>query len=178
VNDLLDVSRIESGRITLTVTPLNLPELAQDALADIQRRAQEENKPMDFVLDLAPDLPNVVGDQERISQVIGNLVSNGYNYTPENGKVTLAIFVNGDEVQLDVKDTGIGIDSKDQKRIFERFYRGEDPLVLATAGTGLGLAMAKILVEMHQGRIWFNSSGIRGEGSTFSFTLPINRIEE
>jgi signal transduction histidine kinase len=77
-----------------------------------------------------------------------------------------------------VIDTGIGIQVKDQKRIFERFYRGEDPLVLATSGTGLGLALSKTLVEMHHGRIWFNSSGTAGEGSTFSFTLPVYHAEE
>jgi len=82
------------------------------------------------------------------------------------------------EIQVDIKDTGIGIHPGDQHRIFERFYRGEDPLVLATAGTGLGLAIARNLIEMHQGRIWFKSSGLTGEGSTFSFTLPVFQNEE
>jgi signal transduction histidine kinase len=81
-------------------------------------------------------------------------------------------------VQVDIQDNGIGIQQKDQHRIFERFYRGEDPLVLATSGNGLGLAIAKTLVEMHHGRIWFYSSGVRGEGSIFSFTLPVYQIEE
>jgi signal transduction histidine kinase len=82
------------------------------------------------------------------------------------------------EVQVDVVDDGVGIAPKDHPRIFERFYRGDHPLVLASAGTGLGLAMAKTLVEMHNGRIWFSSSGIPGEGSVFSFTLPIQEMEE
>jgi signal transduction histidine kinase len=79
---------------------------------------------------------------------------------------------------VDVRDTGIGISQELAHRMFERFYRGEDPLVLATAGTGLGLAIARTLVEMHGGRIWFESSGNRGEGSVFSFTLPIYEGEE
>jgi signal transduction histidine kinase len=80
-------------------------------------------------------------------------------------------------VQIDVADSGVGIPLKTQKRIFERFFRGEDPLVLATAGTGLGLAISKIMIEMHHGRIWFTSSGEPGRGSTFSFTIPVNQPE-
>ena len=82
------------------------------------------------------------------------------------------------EVQIDVEDNGIGVNVEQRERIFERFYRGEDPLVLSTAGTGLGLAISKILVEMHRGRIWFRSSGVRGEGSIFSFALPVVKGEE
>ena len=133
---------------------------------------------MSFLLEPQPGLPFAQGDMERVRQVMGNLVSNGYNYTPENGCVTVYIKEVGKEIQIDVRDTGIGIDQEAQHRIFERFYRGEDPLVLATAGTGLGLAIAKTLVEMHHGRIWFESSGVRGEGSTFSFTLPVYESEK
>jgi signal transduction histidine kinase len=80
--------------------------------------------------------------------------------------------------QVDVNDDGIGIVEKDQERIFERFFRGEDPLVLQKAGTGLGLAISKILIEMHGGKIWFSSAGKKGEGSTFSFTIPVELREE
>ena len=89
----------------------------------------------------------------------------------------MRIHAEGGEVQVDIEDNGIGVNLEQQSRIFERFYRGEDPLVLSTAGTGLGLAISKILVEMHRGRIWFKSSGIRGEGSIFSFALPVMKGE-
>jgi two-component system sensor histidine kinase VicK len=82
------------------------------------------------------------------------------------------------EIRVDVRDNGVGIVPDAQHRIFERFYRGEDPLVLATAGTGLGLAIARTMVEMHHGRIWFESSGKSGEGSVFSFTLPVDESQE
>lgn len=177
VNDLLDLSRIESGKITLNMTDLNLRLLAEEVMEYVSRRSQEEEKPMNFSLEVEENLPTVRGDEERIRQVITNLVVNGYNYTPENGHVWVRIFRNDGEVQVDVQDDGIGISIEDQERIFERFYRGEDPLVLKTAGTGLGLAVAKTIVTMHNGRIWFKSSGIRGEGSTFSFTLPLNPVE-
>lgn len=178
VNDLLDISRIEAGRVTLSPQPLDLRDVAEDVLADVLRRSQEENKPMAFSLDAARDLPRVRGDAERIRQVMGNLVDNAYHYTPENGQITVHLHsVNGGEVQVDVEDSGVGISKEDQARIFDRFYRGEDPLVLATPGTGLGLAIVRQLVEMHDGRIWLTSAG-EGQGSTFSFTLPVDKKGE
>jgi len=103
-------------------------------------------------------------------------VTNGYNYTPAGGLVTVQMRAVDQGVQVDVTDNGIGIAPKDQGRIFERFYRGEDPLVLATAGTGLGLSLSKTIIEMHHGRIWFSSQP--GNGSTFSFILPVYTQEE
>jgi signal transduction histidine kinase len=79
----------------------------------------------------------------------------------------------GHEVQVDVQDNGVGIPLNDQDRVFERFYRGEQPMILSTPGTGLGLSIVKQLVEMHKGRIWMKSSGVPGDGTTFSFTLPV-----
>jgi signal transduction histidine kinase len=92
-----------------------------------------------------------------------------------NGKVVVSAHLVDTKIQVDVLDNGIGIKSEDQSRIFERFFRGEDPLVLATAGTGLGLAIVKNLVEMHHGQIWFTSRGEPGQGSVFSFTLPLQQ---
>lgn len=178
VNDLLDVSRIEAGRLVLNLKPLDVVDIAQEVIADVERRSKEENRPMTFILEKAPGLPFAQGDLERVRQVMSNLVSNGYNYTPDGGWVKVRISKTGGEIQVDVADNGIGIDPKDQHRIFDRFYRGEDPLVLATAGFGLGAAIAKNLIEMHHGRIWFHSSGVRGEGSVFSFTLPVYINEE
>jgi PAS domain S-box-containing protein len=178
VNDLLDISRIETGRVKLNMQAIDLRELVQDVVFDIRRRSHEENKAMRFVVDAPVDLPAVIGDIERVRQVLNGLISNGYNYTPAEGQVDIRMCVVGGEVQIDVQDNGIGIHPGDQHRIFERFYRGEDPLVLATAGTGLGLAISRTLVAMHNGRIWFTSTGVRGEGSTFSFTLPVFKVEE
>jgi signal transduction histidine kinase len=146
--------------------------VADDVVADILRRSQEENKPMRLTLDVPAELPRVSGDLERVRQILANLVDNAYHYTPENGQIAIRLAPVNGAVQVDVKDNGIGIDSVDADRIFERFFRGEDPLVLATPGTGLGLAIVKQLVIMHKGAIWMTSKGIAGEGSTFSFTLP------
>lgn len=178
VNDLLDVSRIEAGRVSLNFQALDMREIAEEVIADVQRRSREENKAMTFELQLQPGLPFAQGDMERVRQVLSNLVNNGFNYTPAGGCVTVTVREVGNEIQVDVRDNGIGIDEESRHRIFERFFRGEDPLVLATAGTGLGLAIAKTLVEMHNGRIWFESSGKSGEGSVFSFTLPVYESQE
>ena len=117
---------------------------------------------------------------ERVRQVLSNLVFNAYHYTPENGTIIVHIKVinDGKAVQVDVDDNGVGIAREDQERIFERFYRGEHPLVLATPGTGLGLSIVKQIIEMHKGRMWMESSGTPGEGSTFSFTLPVYEKNE
>jgi signal transduction histidine kinase len=152
--------------------------MANDVIVDISRRSQEENKPMTFTLDAPAEVPPVNGDIERVRQILSNLVDNAYHYTPENGHITIHLQPAEDTVQINVEDNGIGVDSVDADRIFERFFRGEDPLVLATPGTGLGLAIVKQLVTMHKGRIWMTSKGIAGQGSTFSFTLPVYQIEE
>ncbi len=180
VNDLLDISRIESGRVTLSPQALDLRELAEDVIEDVLRRSQEENKPMALSLDAPKKIPLVYGDMERVRQVLSNLVFNSYHYTPENGTITVHIHpLDGEnQVQVDVEDNGVGIPREDQERIFERFYRGEHPLVLATPGTGLGLSIVKQIVEMHKGRIWMQSSGVPGEGSVFSFTLPLYEKNE
>ncbi|HKJ37194.1 MAG TPA: ATP-binding protein, partial [Anaerolineales bacterium] len=180
VNDLLDVSRIESGRVTLSPQALDLREVAEDVLEEVLRRSQEENKPMALSLDAPKKLPAVNGDLERVRQVLSNLIFNAYHYTSENGTIIVRIKPgDGDhEVQVDVEDNGVGIALEDQERVFERFYRGEHPLVLATPGTGLGLSIVKQIVEMHKGRMWMKSSGVPGEGSTFSFTLPAYKKDE
>ncbi len=173
VNDLLDVSRIEAGKVELSIQPLDMRLLIEETVRNLSRRSQEEDKPMEFHIDLEPGLPRVPGDAERIRQILDNLVSNAYLYTPANGRVEIRARSLGNEIQVDIQDNGIGIRSEDHERIFERFYRGEDPLVLASSGNGLGLSIVRQLINMHHGRLWLVSQGIPGEGSTFSFALPL-----
>jgi PAS domain S-box-containing protein len=177
VNDLLDISRIEAGRVALSFQPLDLYKISDRAIETIKQRMQDEKRPMTVETDLPPDLPVAFGDQERVQQILDNLVENAYQYTPEGGKIIIRIHQVDNDVQFDVQDNGIGILPEDQPRVFERFFRGEDPLVLATSGTGLGLSIVKHLVEMHHGRIWFESPGVPGLGTVFSFTMPIYTTE-
>lgn len=178
VNDLLEVSRLESGKLLFSPEPLELRQVVNQVMDEFRQRAQTEVKPMNFTMDFEPSLPRVYGDAERIRQIVNNLVDNAYHYTPAGGHIALRIFQAGGEIQVDVQDDGIGIPLAEQEAVFNRFYRGEDQLVLETPGTGLGLSVTQSLVEMHGGRIWLESQGIPGQGSTFSFTLPIYIPEE
>ncbi len=178
VNDLLDVSRIEASKLTLMLQPLDLQKISEDIVADMLRLSEEENKSMTMEVHSQDNLPLVSGDPARVRQIFSSLLSNAYNYTPDGGRIVVNLHREDQEVQVDIQDNGLGIPFEEQDRIFERFYRGESSLEAGIAGTGLGLSIAKTLVEMHLGRIWFRSSGISGEGSVFSFTLPVVENEE
>jgi len=176
VNDILDISRIEYKSATLALESTELRPIAEEVIREAQQRAFAENKPLRFSLNTSSSLPPVYADAQRVRQILFNLVDNACKYTPNEGAVRIDIQpVSESEIQIDVQDTGIGISPSEQDHIFERFYRGEDPLVLSTPGTGLGLPIVRNLVELHKGRIWMESSGISGNGSRFSFTLPIHR---
>ena len=177
VGDLLDVSRIESGKVTLAPEPLDIGELTEDVLAEVRQKADQDKKAMSFSLKAPKGLPKALADPERVRQILRTLLDNAYHYTPENGEVVVALrsVPRRSEIQVDVSDNGIGISEADQARVFDRFFRGENPLVLATPGTGLGLSIARQLVEMHGGAISVQSDGVEGHGSVFSFTLPMNK---
>ena len=176
VNDLLDISRIEFGRVTLNLQQLNLRELAEDVILDLERRAREENK----AHDLQAGMPGgacrwCMGDMERIRQVLGNLVSNGYNYSPARQPGAGAHSPDEDEnLQVDVIDNGIGIGAEEQQRVsLSASTAARTPWCWRRLEPVWVCRLPGRLVEMHNGRIWFNSNGVRGEGSTFSFTLPV-----
>jgi len=173
VNDLLDISRIEAGRVVLSWQPLEPQYLIRSAVDLISRRSIDERRMMAVKVEIDDKIPPAFGDRERVQQILDNLVQNAYQYTPDNGQIIIRAQVVEDMLQFSIQDNGIGVPLEDHTRIFERFFRGEDPLVLATSGTGLGLSIVKHLVEMHGGRIWFESSGLPGLGSTFSFTIPL-----
>ena len=178
VNDLLDVSRIEAGKMEMSIHPQDIRILIEDVVRDLVLRSEKEDRPMGVHLDLPADLPRVPCDEERVRQILDNLVSNAYQYTPAEGRIDIQVNAVDDHVQVDVQDNGIGIHPDDHEKIFERFYRGENPLVLASSGNGLGLSIVRQLVDMHHGRLWVESNGITGEGSTFSFTLPLEPPEK
>jgi PAS domain S-box-containing protein len=173
VNDLLDISRIESGRIVLSRQALDLQEVVDQAMMDLSLRSREDEKPVKIYKEIGPGLPRVYGDLERVLQIMGNLLDNAYHYNTAEGHIIIRASTLGKQVQIDVIDTGVGIPPEEQSRVFERFYRGESPLILGVSGTGLGLSIVQSLVSMHGGEIWLESTGVMGEGSKFSFTLPI-----
>ncbi|MBN2548442.1 MAG: GAF domain-containing protein [Anaerolineales bacterium] len=178
VNDLLDVSQIEAGRVVLSMQPLGLEEICDQVIGDLLRRSREEDKPIEIEKDIEPNLPRIYGDAERVRQILDNLMDNAYQYNTPNGKIKIQMRQMEDEIQVDVIDNGFGIHPEDAPRVFERFFRGENTLVLGVSGTGLGLSITSNLIEMHKGRIWLESTGVPGEGSKFSFTLPVYKPEE
>ncbi len=178
VTDLTDVSRLESGQLHLETRPIQLAEVVSEVASFT--RAQIEEKQQTLVLTVPDNLPDVWADRTRLAQILTNLVSNAYKYTPENGRITICAeemnSVNEDaEVQpmihVSVADTGLGIKDEEQKAIFNKFFRGSDDQALRSPGTGLGLNITKNLVELHDGRIWFESK--YREGTTFHFIIPV-----
>lgn len=169
VNDLLDISRIESGNLSLHFQRLVLQDLIHEVTRSLAPQFEEKN--IALQLHLAKDDLPILGDRERVIQILNNLLSNARKYTPRGGRVDVKAYRDNDFVQVDIADTGIGIPAHDQPHIFEKFYRAENSFVEETRGTGLGLAIAKSLVELHRGRIWLESEV--GKGSTFSFCLPL-----
>ncbi|MDY6874897.1 MAG: GAF domain-containing protein [Chloroflexota bacterium] len=173
VDDLLDISRIESGRIVLSPKVMRTERVVDQVIKAMEARAAE--KGVTLRSDVPRNLPKVIADSGRVAQIMTNLVANAYQYTPTGGEIVVSACAHGNEVHISVRDTGIGIALKDQEKIFDRFFRADDPLVQETPGTGLGLSIVKSLAEVQGGRIWVESE--LGEGSTFTFTLPIATVE-
>lgn len=173
INDLLDISKIEAGRIKLDRQEAPLEHLAETVVKSMLIPAEE--KGLALHLNANGNLPKVMIDRNRMSQVLTNLISNAINYTPQ-GSVTVVLREVAHAIEVSIADTGIGISLEDQKHIFERFYRSGDRVVQSSNGTGLGLAIVKSFIEMHDGRIWVNSTP--GKGSTFTFILPTIPAEQ
>ena len=168
VNDLLDISRMESGRLALSPQVVRIGTLINQVVTAMEGRTTD--KGLTLRSDVPSALPDVNADPDRVVQILTNLVANAYQYTPAGGEIAVSAYMHDDMMHVSVRDTGIGIAPEDQKRIFERFFRADDPLVQDTPGTGLGLCIVQSLVEMHGGQVWVESE--LGKGSIFTFTLP------
>ncbi len=175
INDILDISRIESGRIELRHDPIDYQQIVRDTLRMMKAAADEKQIRLEEVL---PDaLPLVCGDADKVTQVLTNLVGNAIKYTPREGWVRVSLEVaGGDGVTTCVADSGIGIGPEDQKRLFQKFFRADNSSTREAGGTGLGLVIAKTIVELLGGAIWLESEV--GRGSRFFFTLPVSPPEE
>ena len=178
VTDLADVSRIEAGRLKLEFKSTVLREVVDEVARSLQQQIKDKGQVLDITM--PEDLPAVWGDRVRLLQVITNLMSNAYKYTPNGGYVYVSAEACENRwdaegapqvVHFWVRDTGIGINEEDQKKIFQKFFRSEDAETRKSPGTGLGLNITKSLVEMQGGRIWFESEFRKG--TTFHFTVPV-----
>jgi len=164
--ELLELSRIESGRLSLDLKPVSAYDLLSSASDRMQLQAERAG--INLRVDCADDLPKVKIDSQRLEQVLVNLIHNAVKFTKPGGDVVLEAVATASEIRFAVRDTGIGIPADDVSRIFERFYRVDKSR--AGSGTGLGLSIAKHIVEAHKGRIWAES--LEGQGSVFYFTIP------
>lgn len=173
VDDLQELSRVEAHAYPLDLRPLNISTLVQIVTKRLAPRF--DVKRLSLNLELARDLPRVLADEDRAVQVLTNLVGNALQYTPEGGSVTVAAKPANREVVISVRDTGIGISTEHLPHIFDRFYRADKSRSRRTGGgSGIGLTIARSLIESQGGRIWAESAG-EGQGSTCSFTLPISK---
>ena len=174
--DFLDFARLESGRMRLKREILDVPQIIQEVISISQTQAAARN--IEIVLELAPGLPTtasktaVIGDADRLKQVLLNLVSNATKYNRENGRITISASCQANEVQISVADTGPGIAAEDLKHLFERFYR--IPGSESAEGSGLGLTVAQKIVEEHHGRIEVDSTV--GKGATFTIFLSVTAV--
>ena len=168
IDDVLDLAKIEAGKFTWNMTSISVKEVIGRAVA--ATASLFEAKKLELVSDIAPDLPGITGDQDRLIQVVINLISNAVKFT-DAGSITCSARQAGTELLVSVRDSGIGIAPDDQPKVFEKFKQVGDTLTDKPKGTGLGLPICKEIVEYHGGRIWVESEP--GRGSIFSFTLPI-----
>jgi PAS domain S-box-containing protein len=170
ISDLLDVAQLESGKMNIYPIALSLNDLIEEAVNRLMPIAHE--KSLEIIFEPFKEESRIQGDHDKLEQVITDLLCNAIKYTPPGGRITIALQQEGKFLKTSIRDTGIGIPPEEQSRIFERFYRAEQTSSPITNGTGLGLYIAKNLIEMHEGKIWMTSEV--GHGSEFSFTLPIN----
>ncbi len=168
INDILDISKVEAGRMELQAAPTDIRFVLQNAVSLVRERATRQG--ISVGLDVDASVGTIEADERRVKQILFNLLSNALKFTPAAGRVMLTAIRIDDAVQISVRDTGIGIKREDQDRIFEEFQQAGPGK--AVEGTGLGLALAKRFVEMHGGRIWVDS--VVGTGSAFTFTLPLH----
>lgn len=172
VNDMLNVSRIESNRLTIKITPADIQKLSEEIVSELEPRAKE----LEISITVVPNvsLVYVLVDQDKIREVFTNLIGNAFKFTPKGGHITVSFYRTDGMVEVHIADTGIGISKEDQKKLFQKFGMvGGNYLIRQNAqGTGLGLYLTKSIIELHGGKIWVQSAGI-GQGTTFIFTLPV-----
>ncbi len=170
IEDMLNVSRIERGKMEFLFEPVNVEELARFSYEQLLPIAGDKKLKLSYQPPAKP-LPEIMADKEKLRQVMNNLIDNALKYT-RKGTVDVSLFLEGDEIKFQVKDSGKGISKQDADSIFQKYSRGKES-VKQSAGLGLGLYVAKIIIDQHKGKIWAESRG-EGQGSIFAFSLPVN----
>jgi signal transduction histidine kinase len=168
INDVLDLSKIEAGQLVLELSDYSIQDIAQTVRSTLEPLASD--KKLGFKVEVPTELPPGRGDGRRLTQVLINLVGNAIKFT-DAGEVAIKAEANNGSFYVSVRDTGPGISTADQAKLFQEFQQADNTITRKKGGTGLGLAISKRIIEMHGGRIWVESQP--GQGSTFAFTLPV-----
>lgn len=169
VEDLLDLAKLEAEKMEMEKRPLSLSSLVAEVVLELQPRMHKGGLTLE--VDVSPDLPQILGDSGWLHQVLLNLLDNSIKYTPSGGRIKVGAWLEGNEIKVEVDDTGVGIPQKDLPRIFERFYRVDKARSRQLGGTGLGLSIVKHVIEKHGGKIGIKSE--EGKGTKVWFTLPL-----
>jgi signal transduction histidine kinase len=172
IDNLLEMSRMEAGALRLEKQPVLLPRLVEKVVEGVALRGRRH----EFVIDFPAQFPVIEADARHIEQVLQNLVENAIKYSPEGGEISITGRADKEDILISIRDQGIGIDVRHLEHVFERFYRIDSELTRNTVGSGLGLSIAKGLIEANGGRIWVESEP--GKGSAFHFTLPLSRAAQ
>jgi PAS domain S-box-containing protein len=191
INDILDLAKVEAGRVELTRHSFAITKALHEVQAIVKTLANKKGLSLEF--EVGPNLPLLHADEAKFKQIMYNLLSNAVKFTPDGGRVNVTaafqteangdlrpasgIALPGEALRVAVRDTGIGIQARDQERVFKEFEQVDSSYGRRQQGTGLGLALTKRLVEMHGGRIWVESEGIEGKGSIFTFLIPVSKPE-
>jgi signal transduction histidine kinase len=170
VNDLLDISRLESGRLALVIEPISLERLTQSVVDEVRPLLDAKRHRVSCTLQ--PHIAEARGDALLLRQAVTNLVSNAIKYTPDGGNIAIALEQQDGRLLWKVRDSGIGVPKSAQSRLFEKFFRADNAVALETEGTGLGLHLVRLIVEQFGGSVWCESEA--GRGVTFSFALPVS----
>ncbi|HPN96393.1 MAG TPA: HAMP domain-containing sensor histidine kinase [Candidatus Moranbacteria bacterium] len=171
VNDLLDVTRIDQKRLVLKYEPVDLAAIIEKTIAESESLLSSRN--IELIFSNNKKNPKVIGDQERLKLVVDNLLNNAIKYTTQKGKIEIKLTKSGGDLVFSVRDNGVGIPEEQHSQVFSKFFRSDNVVKYQTEGTGLGLYIAKNIVEQLGGKIWFQS--IENVGSIFSFSLPVKK---
>jgi two-component system cell cycle sensor histidine kinase PleC len=175
INAVLDISRFEAGEMKLELAAFSLKQLLEQSFLLVKEKAIKHN--ISISLEIPDEIGEINADERKIKLVVFNLLSNAVKFTPDGGRTGIRARKDGDRVEVSVWDTGFGISIEDQPKIFNKLTQLGDPYTGKSKGAGLGLAMAKNMVELHGGKIWVESEG-KDKGSIFKFTLPVTQKDK